>query len=304
MSKMGIAKLKPKAEEEAIVSQSLTRKALRSIWRDKLTLAALSFILLLSAIAMLAPFITDVIMQVDPNEPNTADIFAAPLSKGYILGADDIGRDHLARLLHASGISMGIGFFGALFSLINGLTLGMISGYFGWLADDLLNWLVITLVSIPGLFLLILIASILSFNAQSLIITVGLIGWTGTYRLIRGQTLSIRSTDYVLAAEALGASPWRIIYQHIMPNLISITVVSLALDIAGLILLESALSYLGLGVQPPQATWGNMLTKSFQFFRHGPHLIIFPILMISLTVLCFYIVGDGIRDAFDPTLQR
>ncbi|MCY3781865.1 MAG: ABC transporter permease [Chloroflexi bacterium] len=302
MTDTDIAQLKH--EENALVSQSLTRKALLSIWRDKLTLVALCFILLLTAIAMMAPFITDVIMRVDPNEPNTADIFTPPLTKGYLLGADDIGRDHLARLLHASGVSMGIGFFGALFSLINGLVLGMISGYFGWFADDLLNWIVTTLVAIPGLFLLILIASVLSFNAQSLIITVGLIGWTGTYRLIRGQTFSIRSTDYVLAAKALGASPWRIIFQHILPNLISVTVVSLALDIAGLILAESALSYLGLGVQPPQATWGNMLTKSFQFFRHGPHLIIFPILMISLTVLCFYIVGDGIRDAFDPTLQR
>ena len=302
MTNTDIAKLKPK--EKALVSQSLTRKALLSIWRDKLTLVALSFILLLTAIAVMAPFITDVIMRVDPNEPNTADIFTLPLTKGYILGADDIGRDHLARLLHASGVSMGIGFFGALFSLINGLVLGMISGYFGRIADDLLNWIVTTLVSIPGLFLLILIASVLSFNAQSLIITVGLIGWTGTYRLIRGQTFSIRSTDYVLAAKALGASPWRIIFQHILPNLISVTVVSLALDIAGLILAESALSYLGLGVQPPQATWGNMLTKSFQYFRHGPHLIIFPILLISVTVLCFYIIGDGIRDAFDPTLQR
>ena len=291
-------------DDESLVSQSLTRKALRSIWRDKLTLVALSFVLALSVVSILAPFITEVIMRVDPNEPNTGDIFTPPFTNGYILGADDIGRDHLARLLHASGVSMGIGFFGALFSLINGLVLAMVSGYFLGITDDLLNWVVTTLVAIPGLFLLILISSILSFSAESLVITVGLIGWTGTYRLIRGQTLSLRSTDYVLAARALGASPWRIIFQHILPNLISVTVVSLALDIAGLILVESALSYLGLGIQPPQATWGNMLTKSFQFFRHGPHLIIFPTVMISVTVLCFYIIGDGIRDAFDPTLQR
>ena len=303
MTKGQIQKLKHSDESE-LVSQSLTRKALRSIWRDKLTLVALGVVLLLSAVSILAPFITGVIMQIDPNEPNTGDIFTAPFTDGYILGADDIGRDHLARLLHAGSVSMGIGFFGALFALINGLALGMISGYFGGLADDLLNWIVITLDSIPSLFLLILIASFLSFNAWSLIITVGLIGWTGTYRLIRGQTLSLRATDYVLAARALGASSWRIIVGHILPNLISITVISLALAIANLILVESALSYLGLGVQPPQATWGNMLTKSFQFFRHGPHLIIFPILMISVTVLCFYIIGDGIRDAFDPTLQR
>ena len=287
-----------------LVGKSLTYKALQSLRRDKLTLVALGYIVILTMVSASAPLITDVIMQVDPNEPATADIFTPPLTKGYILGADDIGRDQLARLLHAGGVSMAIGFFGALFSSTIGVVLGMITGYFGGLTDDAFHWIITTLDSIPSLFLLILISSVLSFSAQSLVLAVTLIGWTGTTRLIRGQTLSIRAKEYVLAAQAMGASPLRIIFQHILPNLISITVISLALGIAGLILLESALSYLGLGVQPPQATWGNMLTKSFQYFRHGPHLIIFPTLMISLTVLCFYIIGDGIRDAFDPTLQR
>ncbi len=295
---------KLKIEAEQLVSKSMTQKALNAIWRDKLTLIALAIVLILTAAAVLAPFITDTVMRVDPNEPSSADIFTPPLTRGYILGADDIGRDQLARLLHASGVSMGIGFFGSLFSLSIGLVMGMTSGYFGGVIDDLFNWIVTTIDSIPQLFLLIMIASILSFTAESLILVVGLVGWTGTYRLIRGQTFSIRAQEYVIAARAMGASPRRIIFAHILPNLTSVAVISLTLGIAGLILAESALSYLGLGVQPPQATWGNMLTKSFQYFRHGPHLIIFPILLISLTVLCFYIIGDGIRDAFDPTLQR
>ncbi|MCY4540405.1 MAG: ABC transporter permease [Chloroflexi bacterium] len=297
-----VAKMKPR--DSMLVSDSLMRKALRSIWRDKLTVIALAVILCLTTVSMLAPFITDVVMRVDPNEPNTADKFTPPLSKGYILGADDIGRDQLARLLHASGVSMGIGFFGSSLALCIGLVFGMVAGYFGGVVDDLCSWIVITIDSIPGLILLILISSILTFNATSLILVAGMIGWIGTYRLIRGQTFSIRSKEYVAAAQALGASPWRIIFIHILPNLISVTVISLALGIAGLILAESALSYLGLGVQPPQATLGNMLTKSIQFFRLGPHLIIFPILLISTTVLCFYIIGDGIRDAFDPALQK
>ncbi|MCY4020549.1 MAG: ABC transporter permease [Chloroflexi bacterium] len=295
---------KMKDHDSTLVSDSLMRKALRSIWRDKLTVIALAVIFCLTIVSMLAPFITDVLMRVDPNEPNTADKFTPPLSKGYILGADDIGRDQLARLLHASGVSMGIGFFGSSLALCIGLVFGMVAGYFGGAVDDLCSWIVITIDSIPGLILLILISSILSFNATSLILVAGMIGWIGTYRLIRGQTLSIRSKEYVTAAQALGASPWRIIFIHILPNLISVTVISLALGIAGLILAESALSYLGLGVQPPQATLGNMLTKSIQFFRLGPHLIIFPIFLISLVVLCFYIIGDGIRDAFDPALQK
>ncbi|MCY3797245.1 MAG: ABC transporter permease [Chloroflexi bacterium] len=289
---------------QSLVGKSLTYKALQSIRRDKLTLAALGYIVILTIITASAPLITDVIMRVDPNEPATGDIFTPPLTKGYLLGADDIGRDQLARLLHAGGVSMAIGFFGALFSSTIGVVLGMITGYFGGITDDILHWIITTLDSIPPLFLLILLSSVLSFSAQSLVLVVTLIGWTGTTRLIRGQTLSIRAKEYVLAAQAMGANPFRILFIHILPNLVSITVVQLALGIAGLILAESGLSYLGLGVQPPQATWGNMLTKSFQFFRHGPHLIIFPILMISVTVLCFYIIGDGIRDAFDPTLQR
>ena len=292
------------ADDRYALGESLTSKALRSIWRDKLTLVALSCIVALTALAVLAPFITDTIMRVDPNEPVTADKFTPPFTRGYILGADDIGRDQLARLLHAGGVSMGIGFFGTLFALTIGVVLGMTSAYFGGLIDDLLLWFVTTIDAIPGLFLLILISSFISFSAQSLIIVAGLLGWTGIYRLIRGQTFSIRVNEYITAARALGASPARIMFFHILPNLISVTVITMMRGIAGLILAESALSYLGWGVQPPQATWGNMLTKSLQFFRHGPHLIFFPILMISLTVLCFYIIGDGIRDAFDPTLQR
>ena len=181
-------KAKSKVSESLIVSESLTRKAIRSIWRDKLTMVALGFVVALSAIALLAPFITDTLMRVDPNEPNTGNIFSPPLTNGYLLGADDIGRDQFARLLHARGFSMGIGFFGTTFSLSIGLVLGMTSGYFGGAVDDFFNWIVTTFDSIPGLFVLILISSVLSFSAESLIITVGLIGWTGTYRLIRGQT--------------------------------------------------------------------------------------------------------------------
>jgi peptide/nickel transport system permease protein len=165
-----------------------------------------------------------------------------------------------------------------------------------------MNWIVTTVDSIPGLYLLILFAAVLSPSAESLILAVVLLGWTGTLRLIRGQTLALRNREYIHAAQALGASPWRIMFSHIMPNLISVTVVSLAINIAGLILTESALSFLGLGVQPPQATWGNMLSKSQQFFRQGAHLVIFPGLMIFITVLAFFVVGDGIRDAFDPTI--
>lgn len=290
--------------EEQLVSQSLTQKALRSIWRDKLTLVALAYLVGIAIIALFAPFITDFVMQVDPNEPITVNKFTPPGTKGYILGADDIGRDQLARLLHAGGVSMGIGFFAALLALCIGVVLGMIAGFRGGYIDDGLNWFVTTLDSVPLLFILIIMASFISFNSTSLIFVFGLFGWPGIYRLIRGQAISLRHREYIIAAAALGAGTWRIIFAHILPNLVSITAIVLMRGIAGLILAESALSFLGYGVQPPQATWGNMLTKSLQFMRLGDHLISIPLFMISVTVLCFYIVGDGIRDAFDPTLQR
>ena len=296
-----VAKLK---NEEQLVGESLTSKALRSIRRDKLTLAAMSFLLALAIISLMAPVITDYIMQVDPNEPNTADKFTSPGVDGFILGTDEIGRGHLARLLHGSTISMAIGIFGALFALTNGVILGMIGGYFGGIIDDIVNGFALIIDSIPGLYLLILFSVTFGFTAQTLVLTVGLISWIGIYRLVRGQTLSIRVEEYIIAAQSVGAGPFRIMFQHILPNLVSVIVINLALGAGGLILAESALSYLGLGVQPPQATLGNMMTNSFQYLRHGSYLIIFPGLIVSVTVLCFYLIGDGLRDAFDPTFQR
>ena len=303
MSTASVTDLKIKNSEDVLQAESLFSKAMRRLRRDKLTILALIIITLMVLIALFAPFITSNLMHIDPNDTDPRNNFLPPGSSGHILGTDDIGRDQLARLLHAGGVSLGIGFFGAGLSLVIGLTLGTMTGYFGGGFDDLMNWVITTVDSIPSLYLLILFSAIFSPTAQSLIIVVAMVGWTQTTRIIRGQTFSLREQEYVLAARAIGAKPARIMFSHILPNLISISVVSLAFGVANLILAESALSFLGLGVQPPQATWGNMLSKSQQFFRLGGHLVIFPGLMIFITVLCFYIIGDGIRDAFDPTLN-
>jgi peptide/nickel transport system permease protein len=135
----------------------------------------------------------------------------------------------------------------------------------------------------------------------ALVLILGLLGWTGTTRLVRGQTLSIREQEYVISARAIGASPLRIMFVHILPNLFSIVVITLAIDIGVLILIESALSFLGFGVKPPIPSWGNMLTNAQTFFTKGVHLVIIPGVMIVTTVLCLYVIGDGVRDAFDPT---
>lgn len=288
-------------EDEHYKSESLYQKGLRRLRRDHLTIAAIATVTILAVLSVFSPFITANVLNIDPNKTDPANNFQPIGSEGHILGTDDIGRDQLARLLHAGRVSLGIGFFGATITLTVGLVFGMMAGYFGGVFDDFMNWLIATLDSIPALYLLLLFSAIFRPTAESLVLAIALISWTGTTRLIRGQTLQIRNLDYILSARAIGASSWRIMFTHIFPNLISVTAVALARFIGVLILIESGLSFLGLGVQPPTATWGNMLSKSQQFFTLGPHLVIFPGLLITVTVLCCYVIGDGVRDAFDPT---
>lgn len=221
----------------------------------------------------------------------------------YLLGADDLGRDQLSRLLYAGRISLKIGFLAGFLSIIIGISLGIITGYFGGIVDDMIIWLVTTINSIPFFFTILIVSAILSPDENSLILVLGFLGWTGTTRLVRGETISLREREYIVGARAMGASNFRIMFRHILPNLISVIVINLAIDIGVLILIEAALSFLAVGVKPPTPTWGNMLTNSQQFFRFGPHLVFWPGFMIFVTVLCLYVVGDGVRDAFDPTLN-
>lgn len=286
----------------AEASDSLMRRALRRIIHDKMTIISLAAIVTLSLLSILAPFLTEQVFHIDPNRTNADERFLPIGTPGHLLGTDDLGRDHLARLLHAGRISLGIGFAGAGLTLVIGLFLGVLTGYFGGAVDDVMNWIITTLDSIPALYLLLIVAAILSPSAEALVLVLALIGWTTTTRLIRGETLALREREYILSARAVGASPWRIMFVHILPNLVSITAISLATSIGNLILIESSLSFLNVGVQPPTATWGNMLSNSQEYFTLGGHLVVLPGLLIVITVLCLYIIGDGVRDAFDPTL--
>lgn len=294
---------KAKIDEVAVLhSKSLTQLALQRLWHDRLTMIAVGVLVFLALISIGAPVITGV-LGVNPNTTDAAKSKFLPVgSPGHILGTDNLGRDHLARLLYAGQVSLSIGFLSGVLSLAIGVTLGIITGYFGGIIDDLVVWVITTLNSIPGLVLLIVISAVFSPNAITLIFLLAFLTWTATTRLVRGETLSIRSREYIVSAQALGASSMRIMLVHILPNVFSLTIVTLAINIGTMILIESALSFLGLGVQPPTATWGNMLSKSREFLAQ-PHLVIFPGSLITIVVLCLYIIGDGLRDAFDPTAQ-
>lgn len=286
----------------AQVGESLTQVALRRLRGDTLTLLALAVLIVLTVLSFAAPVISDV-LDVSYTRTNIDEAFLPVGSAGHILGTDDLGRDHLARLLYAGQISLGIAFAAAILSLTIGVALGIVTGYYGGIIDDIIIWLITTLNSIPSLFLLLIIAAVLSPGPVTLVLVLGFLGWTGITRLVRGETLSIRSREYVISARAIGASPLKIMFGHILPNLFSIVVITLAIDIGKLILVEATLSYLGLGVKPPTPTWGNMLTNAQTFFTKGVHLVVLPGLLIFVTVLCLYVIGDGIRDAFDPKAQ-
>lgn len=300
-----MSKAKPENKLKAnsmLRSRSLTDQALVRLRQDRLSLAAIAIITLLTLASVAAPLITSA-LGVDPNTTDASGSKFLPLfSDGHLLGTDNLGRDHLARLLYAGRVSLFIGFMSAFLSLVIGVTLGIITGYFGGLIDDIVNWIITTLNSIPGLVLLIVISAVFSPDAKSLILVIVFLTWTSTTRLVRGEALAIRSREYIISAQAIGASSFRIMLVHILPNVFSLTIVTLGRNIGLVILIESALSYLGLGVQPPTATWGNMLSKSREFLGQD-HLVIFPGLLITIVVLCLYVIGDGLRDAFDPTAQ-
>lgn len=295
------------AEEEKIYARSLWTLAMARLRKDYLTLGALAVLLLLGVVSVFAPQIEEA-YGVSYRQPNSAVRLLPPGTEGHPLGTDDLGRDMLARLLYGGRVSLGIGLSAAFFSTLIGVSIGLLAGFYqgGALSfiDDLIMWFITTLNAIPTLLLLILLTSVLSPTITVLIAVLTLVSWTGTMRLIRGETIAQRENEYVVSARALGASAWRIMFVHILPNTFSVLVTTLAIQVGTLILVESALSFLGLGVRPPEPSWGNMLTQAQAYFRQAPHMSILPGIFIVVTVLSTYLIGDGLRDAFDPRSRK
>jgi peptide/nickel transport system permease protein len=275
--------------------------------RDYLTLIAITIIVILSILAVLAPVISDA-LDVSYRRTDMGNTFQKIGAPGHILGTDDLGRDQFSRLLYGGRVSLGIAFSAALLSLIIGLSLGVLAGFyqggsFGFV-DDLIMWFITTLNSVPFLFLLLVVSALLDPTVLMFILLLAFLSWTGTMRFVRGETLAQREREYIVAARAIGAGNSRIMFLHILPNIFSVIIINLASDIGGFILIESALSFLNLGVRPPTPSWGNMLTNAQTFFTKGFHLVIFPGLLIVITVLCLFLIGDGLRDAFDPQASK
>ena len=279
------------------------QRAFRRVLRDRLTLIALAGLLLLALICVFGPPVIEKVLQIDATRTSVTERYMPP-GPAHPLGTDNVGRDQLLRLMYGGRISLAIAFFSSILTIGIGVVSGLAAGYYGGSVDAILLWVISTLDSIPAFFLLIVVTTIWSPGPETLIVLLAFLGWSATARLVRGEVLALRERDYVLAAQAMGARGWRIMTNHLLPNLFPIVIVSLTVNAGSLILIESGLSFLGLGVQPPTPTWGNMLTEARAHFYRGTYLIIWPGIMIAITVLFLYLVGDGLRDALDPSLQQ
>lgn len=300
----------PRARRDETVPRGYVAETWLRFRRDRISMAALGLLCTIVVLTLIGPWVVKQTLGLDPYRQTLTRRYQPP-SMTNPFGTDDLGRDVLARTLVAGQVSFSIGMIIAVVSLVIGVPVGLASGYFGGRFDDVSNAVIQTLANIPGMFLLILLSA--TFRSAQwpipvpwtivLAIIIGLLGWMGTARLVRGMALSVREREYVRAAEALGASNRRIIARHLFPNVFSIVTVIAGFDVAGGILAESGLSYLGLGVQPPTASWGNMLGASLENVTRAPWLVLFPGLAIMLTTLSIFLIADGLRDALDPRLR-
>jgi peptide/nickel transport system permease protein len=289
---------------------------LRRFMRHRLALASGALLLVVGGLVLALP----VFEWAFGLEQGRADIFNnyADASANHWLGTDEIGRDELLQLLSGGRVSLLVGLVAALCASLIGTSIGLIAGYYGGRTDTLLMRFTDSVISLPLLPLLIILAAIdlnklpLPFEiVQSgstslyrVILVIALFGWTTVARLVRAGALSVRTRDYVTAASALGVSPGSIMLRHILPNIISPIVVATTLSVGAVILVESVLSFLGLGIQPPMASWGNMLTNAQDLISTAPLLAVYPGLMIFVTVIAFNFLGDGLQDALDPRATR
>ncbi|NJB68325.1 peptide/nickel transport system permease protein [Desulfobaculum xiamenense] len=253
----------------------------------------------MSIAAILAPWLA-------PHDPTMLDmshILEAP-SAAHPLGTDALGRDVLSRMLHGARVSLWVGFVAVGLSVIIGLALGLAAGYFGGIVDEIIMRAVDVMLCFPSFFLILAVIAFLEPSLVNIMVVIGLTSWMGVARLVRAETLALRERDFVLAARVAGAGPVRIITLHILPNAIAPVLVSATLGVAGAILVESSLSFLGLGVQPPMPSWGNILMEGKDVLTIAPWMSFFPGLAILFTVLGYNLLGESLRDILDPRLRR
>lgn len=288
------------AETMARPSVGYWKDAWRRLKTNKIAMLSIIILSTILIMTIIGPYLSGYkFSDVFPNMMNQS-----PNSEHWF-GTDELGRDVFSRVWQAGRTSMTIGIFGALISTIVGSLYGSIAAYFGGKVDTIMMRIVEVLTAVPYLIVVILI-SVISESREigTILLTLTITGWTGMARLVRGQMLQIKQQEFVLAAEALGVRPRKIISKHLIPNSLNVIIVAITFDIPGFIFAESFLSYLGLGPQPPATSWGGLASAAQQNFIFYPYQLFFPGLMIALTMLAFTLLGDGLRDALDPRLRQ
>lgn len=265
----------------------------------RLGLAALAT---LATIALLA-FIGPLVWTIPPEATNPAQGLAGP-STAHPLGTDELGRDVLSRLLHGSRVTLLVGVAAMLAAVSFGVLVGAIAGFYGGWIDAVLMRFTDGMLAVPAFFFILVIVTVLGTGVATLVLVIGALSWMPVARVVYGETLRWKTAEFVIAAESIGVGPRRLLARHILPQAVPSVVVSATLGVAFAILTESALSYLGLGVQPPLPSWGNMLQRAQQYVFTAPALAIYPGLAITVVVLAFNFLGDGLRDALDPRRRR
>jgi ABC-type dipeptide/oligopeptide/nickel transport system permease subunit len=286
------------AGREPIVSSSLARDAVRRLRRNRLAMGGGIVVLLLILVALFA----DVLSPYTYTKTNFGRIIEAP-SRDYPLGTDQLGRDMLSRMIYGARVSMIVGLGAQVIVVLIGVPIGALSGYVGGRVDMVLTRFVDVMFAFPRLLFVILVMSALGAGLLNIFIAIGLTGWVSIARQTRAQVLSIKEKDFVEGARALGAGFHRLLFRHVLPNALTPIVVAVTFGIPEAIFTEAALSFIGVGINPPTPSWGQMVGEGQQYLRSSWHLCVFPSIAIAVTMLSFTFFGDGVRDALDPKLK-
>jgi oligopeptide transport system permease protein len=272
--------------------------------RNRLAVLGLSIIVLLIVVAVISPLLVHFGLIIDPVKQQVENIEVGPGQMGHPLGTDELGRDTFSRLMYGSRISLSIGILVQAIILPIGLGIGLAAGYFGGRIDNLLMRFTDIWYAFPDLIFVLVLVSVFGPSLLSIFGAIALVNWVNLARLVRGQVLSIKEKEFIEAARSSGSAPFKLIVKHLLPNSLGPIIVTLTFGIPSAIFLEAVLSFLGVGIQPPTPTWGQMVFDGYEAIYANPTSVVFPALAIGFTLLAFTFVGDGLRDALDPRMRR
>jgi oligopeptide transport system permease protein len=272
--------------------------------RNRLAVLGAGLVLFLILVAFLSPLLVHLGIIVNPITQDVANIEVGPGQPGHLLGSDELGRDTLSRLMFGSRISLSVGILVQGIILPIGLAVGLAAGYFGGRIDNLLMRFTDIWYAFPDLIFVLVLVSVFGPSLLSIFGAIALVNWVGLARLVRGQVLAIKEKEYIEAARSSGSAPLKLILKHLLPNALGPIIVTVVFGIPSAIFLEAVLSFLGVGIQPPTPTWGQMVFDGYEAIYANPSSVVFPALAIGFTLLSFSFIGDGLRDALDPRMKR